>query len=423
MIRKRAEHNECEIYTLEELSLHQQDIEEIEHLQNWCKHLQILYLQNNLIQKIERVGKLKKLEYLNLALNNIERVENLEGCESLKKLDLTVNFVGELSSIESLKGNEFLEELYLVGNPCAIFSGYKQYVLATLPQLKKLDGTDIEKSERIKAVQNIDKIRKEIQKQEEEYLVTRKKQIDENKSKENKIEEIDSNDEELTEEEKDNKNKEYWNEKVAYTPEVRMEMQQKMRESKNAKTTSRFTQKVEKRKRRFFNDAGEPLNFNEGKIDFILTESDDDRSFILDVSCYKFLDTSLIDLDVQPKYVRVTIREKILQVVLFEDVKPMESEAKRSLTTGHLLVTLPKQNAPEKPPASPVKSPKTTDVASAKEEKIDNFLEVKDKNSVFDNLANIVSGAKQRLPVKKAVKKKVEETEYDDDHPEVPPLI
>lgn len=27
----------------------------------------------------ENVGKLKKLEYLNLALNNIEKIENLEG--------------------------------------------------------------------------------------------------------------------------------------------------------------------------------------------------------------------------------------------------------------------------------------------------------------------------------------------------------
>jgi len=28
---------------------------------------------------IENVGRLKKLEYLNLALNNIEQIENLEG--------------------------------------------------------------------------------------------------------------------------------------------------------------------------------------------------------------------------------------------------------------------------------------------------------------------------------------------------------
>ena len=52
---------------------------------------------------VENVSRMKKLEYLNLALNNIERIENLEGCESLNKLDLTVNFVGELTSIYSLK--------------------------------------------------------------------------------------------------------------------------------------------------------------------------------------------------------------------------------------------------------------------------------------------------------------------------------
>ena len=28
----------------------------------------------------ENLGRLKKLEYLNVALNNIERIENLEGC-------------------------------------------------------------------------------------------------------------------------------------------------------------------------------------------------------------------------------------------------------------------------------------------------------------------------------------------------------
>jgi protein TilB len=61
---------------------------------------------------------LKKLQYLNLAINNIEKVENLEGCESLEKLDLTLNFIGELTSIESLKLNIHLKDLFLTGNPC-----------------------------------------------------------------------------------------------------------------------------------------------------------------------------------------------------------------------------------------------------------------------------------------------------------------
>lgn len=52
MIRSRAEHNECEIFSLEEVSLHQQDIERIEHIGRWCRELRILYLQNNLIPRI-----------------------------------------------------------------------------------------------------------------------------------------------------------------------------------------------------------------------------------------------------------------------------------------------------------------------------------------------------------------------------------
>ncbi len=51
----------------------------IEHLDRWCKYLKILYLQNNLIGRIENVGRLKELQYLNLALNNVEKIENLEG--------------------------------------------------------------------------------------------------------------------------------------------------------------------------------------------------------------------------------------------------------------------------------------------------------------------------------------------------------
>lgn len=56
---------------------------------------------------------MKSLQYLNLALNNIEVVENLEGCESLEKLDLTLNFVGELLSVEKLRTNQHLEHLYV----------------------------------------------------------------------------------------------------------------------------------------------------------------------------------------------------------------------------------------------------------------------------------------------------------------------
>jgi len=414
MVRKRAEHNEGEIFSLEELSLHQLDIEKIEHIQNWCKKIQILYLQNNLISKIENVYKLKDLNYLNLALNNIEKIENLEACESLKKLDLTVNFVGEISSIESLKNNEFLEELYLVGNPCANYEGYKEYVIATLTQLKKLDGIDIERSERIKAIQNFPAVREKIKDQEAVYAIKRQEQINESKQKD-KIIELDD-EKELNEEEKQKKEEDYWKEKVDYTPESRSEMQNKIRENKEKTTPSRFTQKVEKRKRRLFNEHGEPVSVNEAKVDFLLTESDDDCNFILDVSCYKYLDTSLIDLDIQPWYARVTIKGKVLQIVLFEEVKPDSCTAKRSQVTGHLLVTLPKLY----PPKVPAQRPKTQKAEKEGDEKR-NFLEVREpQRSIVEQLDKLVTRDRSRKQ-KKNVESCVET--YDDDHPEVPPLI
>ena len=105
IIRSRAEHNNGEIFSLEEISLHQQDLEKLELLDILCKKLKILYLHNNVIGKIENVSKLKDLEYINLALNNVTIIENLEGCESLEKLDLTLNFIVDIFSVEKLRKN------------------------------------------------------------------------------------------------------------------------------------------------------------------------------------------------------------------------------------------------------------------------------------------------------------------------------
>lgn len=83
LLRKRSEHNEGILSTMEEVSLHQFEIEKIENLAVYCRHLKILFLQNNIIEKIENLEKLKELEYLNLAVNNISVIENLEYNESL----------------------------------------------------------------------------------------------------------------------------------------------------------------------------------------------------------------------------------------------------------------------------------------------------------------------------------------------------
>ncbi|KAJ8033668.1 Protein tilB-like [Holothuria leucospilota] len=476
LIRKRAEHNNLEISTLEEVSLHQQDIERIEFIDKWCRDLKILYLQSNLIPKIENVGRLKKLEYLNLALNNIEKVENLEGCESLKKLDLTVNFIGELTSIECLQGLVHFEELFLTGNPCADYEGFREYVIATLPKLKKLalvspllkkwhldpeemknyhlipnvsslvediirahglscvmygddaqlyitiksqgrasmaekiecciqdikgwmrlDGIEVERSERIKAVQELHTtIIPKILEQQEVYKKKRERE---------KLEAANKTQVKTNVGSKGHDGRWYTDindgDSGKGCPGT-AESKRKIEEAKDEESEKN----QQKRQVRLQTDDGRILNVNEAKINFSLTDEEEENRLKLEVRCYKHLDTSLIDVDVQPTYVKVLIKGKVnvavvvvmvaavvvvaavavaavvvvvvavvimvealvlvaavsdsgsscaeriviqaksihlvLQLVLSEEVLPDSSSAQRSQTTGHLLITMPK---------------------------------------------------------------------------------
>ncbi|XP_027145643.1 dynein axonemal assembly factor 11 isoform X1 [Larimichthys crocea] len=383
LLRRRAEHNECEIFSLEEVSLHQQDVERIEHIDRWCRDLKILYLQNNLIPRIENLSRLKKLQYLNLALNNIEVIENLEGCESLQKLDLTVNFVGRLSSVDSLKHNIHLTELFLVGNPCTEFEGYRQYVVTALPQLKCLDGTEISRSERIRASQGLEEVKRRVWEQEKEYLKRRTREKgeaqrkaagdekeeaqreaagDEKGNKERKpgsdttpvleedkenqeVEENKENQEveedmKLMSSDEERREREFWHTPSPFTPESRLEAHRHLEEKRKAK--EKETEKKPKAPRTLITADGRVMNVNEPKLDFSLTEDEDNNTVVLDLSVYRHMDTSLMDVDVQPTYARVSVKGKIFQIVLPAEVKPDSSTAQRSQTTGHLVLTMPR---------------------------------------------------------------------------------
>ena len=57
------------------------------------------------------------------------------------------------------------------------------------------------------------------------------------------------------------------------------------------------------RKIKFFNAEGAPVNVNQAAIDFVL-EEEDSNTTTLRLFLPKFLDTELIDVDVQPTYIR-----------------------------------------------------------------------------------------------------------------------
>ena len=136
LLRKRAEHNEGMLSTLEEVSLHQQNIGWISNLDVYCRHLKILYLQNNLIEEMQGLSKLKELEYLNLAVNSVKTIKGIKRCESLNKLDMTLNFVDleDLQeSCEEMEWCENLQDVYFTGNPCTDWANYREYVIAKVP--------------------------------------------------------------------------------------------------------------------------------------------------------------------------------------------------------------------------------------------------------------------------------------------------
>lgn len=59
LLVRRAEHTDGMLLSLQEIGLHNQGIERIEVINQLCRHLRILYLQNNIICKIENVNRLK----------------------------------------------------------------------------------------------------------------------------------------------------------------------------------------------------------------------------------------------------------------------------------------------------------------------------------------------------------------------------
>lgn len=111
-----------------------------------------------------------------------------------------------------------------------------------------------------------------------------------------------------------------------------------------------------------FADCGRPYNVNQAKIEFQLVDEPDRYELILFVykSVYKcdksavfiliyfvllpnrFMDTSLIDVDVQPNYVRATIKKKVFQMTLNDEVRTGMAKLQRSMVTGHLLIVMPK---------------------------------------------------------------------------------
>ena len=313
LLRKKAEHNEGMLSNLEEIALHQLELEKIENFDKLCRHIKILLLQNNLIEKMENLSKLKELTYLNLALNNISMIEGIESSENLEKLDLTCNFIeckSLLESLYNLKKCGSIRELYLIGNPCTDFERYRELVVAVVDQLVSLDGKEILPSERIQAKQVYDELVDVL---------------------EAKIKEIEEQDKGKTEEERKN----------AYTKEKRKEMYKETKKEEKTEKTEK-TEEPAKKTSSMYLKNGEMRQCNEGKYDYQINEYEDPQYSTFVIRLPRFMDTSLIDVDIFPNFVSIRVKDKLTQIKLWEEVFTTPDKLQRSKTTGELSIRLKK---------------------------------------------------------------------------------
>ena len=324
LLRKRAEHNDGILSTLEEISLHQENLERIENLEYYCRHLKILYLQDNIIEKLENLDKLKELEYLNLAVNSISKIENLEKCESLKKLDLTMNFI----DIEDLKEScdclskvNSLREIYFTGNPCEKFKYCKQYVIGRCPQLIIYNGDEIKKSERIKAKENMELMEKELEKESKQHVIF--KQNDPSQKDPNKY------------------SVEYRRKMYKDLENEKLENERKKKEE-SSKGSLWDEPTIKEVPPPVYKENGEVRICNQGRYEVFL----DEDIYTTAVTTFriklpKYLDTSKIKVDLNPNYVRIDVNGKITQWRFDNDIIVEKATVQRATTTGILEIKAP----------------------------------------------------------------------------------
>lgn len=138
-----------------------------------------LYLQENLIEKIENLHTLVNLRQLNLTDNLIQKIEGLSCLVSLETIQLKRNRIGKYGGLDDLMGllecpsltcvdisDNYIEDenllpeiwekmpkiavIYMQGNPVSKkIKNYRKTMIAKLPTLKYLDDRPVFEDDRV----------------------------------------------------------------------------------------------------------------------------------------------------------------------------------------------------------------------------------------------------------------------------------
>jgi hypothetical protein len=156
---------------LTHIRLDRENLGEIDNLAEYLNDVTHLYLQHNIIKKIENLEFLKNLTFLVLSNNQIVHIENIKFLKNLKLLDLSFNLIESIDVRElpislifvDLRENLFFKNsLWYVNNYEEILQNY----LVNLKQLNGKDLMDFDKDEnKVNAeenVQNMEDLQKRI---------------------------------------------------------------------------------------------------------------------------------------------------------------------------------------------------------------------------------------------------------------------
>ena len=216
-----------------------------------------------------------------------------------------------------------IQQLYLTGNPCSNWHKYRELVAAVVPQLKELDGKEITHSERLTALQMLDSLKEELRRDAEMNVKSKaEKSTDDDKgyTKEGRVQMAREAEAQRLEKEQESSKKENEYYGMVYIG------------IKNTEPPS------------ILNSQGEIRQCNQGNYQFEFSEKNEKgvQYIVLDVGVPKYMETSLIDVDLHPIYVRINIKGKITQLRFPCEIVVERSSVKRSQTTGAFQILMPK---------------------------------------------------------------------------------
>jgi len=240
------------------------------------------------------------------------------------------------------------------------------YVIGTLPQLKSLDGDKVTQSERIRSSQDMSEMHEQLLRElTEDGIDVQAAMAYDDAMDELSEDEDDDGDAGATEGGGDEK-KGSWTVKQRlkdHRDDMKKKRLEEEQKRKNNDSLLNTAQKTLPRRTKFDplpgdadfvedkiveiregsgasmadgenghdDDDDNPHYFqkNEGKYEFTLLENDEGTALVLDVAVPRFMDTSLIDVDVRPKLVRCLIKGRLLQLRLQSEVFCDKSCAQR----------------------------------------------------------------------------------------------